>query len=83
MSGGYFDYKQHGIEDIIDGIRRVKNHQEWREFTKETKEEFKKAIKVLKVAGVYAQRIDWLISCDDSEESFHERLDEELKELDK
>lgn len=51
------------------------------EFSKETLAEFKKAIHILKQAEVYAQRIDWLLSGDDGEETFHERLKEELKKL--
>ena len=44
-------------------------------------EEFKNAVKHLKIAQVYAQRVDWLVSGDDGEESFMERLDEDLKKL--
>ena len=46
-------------------------------------EKFKEGIKVLRIAAVYAQRIDWLLSGDDGEESFLERLKEELGELEK
>lgn len=53
----------------------------YHDFTPQTIEEFRKAVKILKRAYVYAQRIDYLISCDDSEESFHERLQEELAKL--
>lgn len=35
----------------------------------------------MKQAEVYAQRIDWLLSGDDGEESFHERLKEDLDKL--
>ena len=44
-------------------------------------EEFKKGVDILRKAQIYAQRIDWLISGDDGEESFRERLKEELDEL--
>ena len=44
-------------------------------------EEFKKGVEILRKAHVYAQRIDWLISGDDGEESFHRRLKEELDQL--
>ena len=44
-------------------------------------EEFKNAVKYLKIAQVYAQRVDWLVSGDDGEESFITRLAEDLKEL--
>lgn len=50
-------------------------------YSKETIREFRKAIKLLKQAEVYAQRIDWLLSGDDGEESFHERLKADLEEL--
>ena len=51
------------------------------DYTPETLAEFRKGVEILKRASVYAQRIDWLISCDDSEDSFHERLEEDLKGL--
>ena len=44
-------------------------------------EEFKKGVDILRKAHVYAQRIDWLISGDDGEESFHRRLKEDLDKL--
>jgi hypothetical protein len=44
-------------------------------------EEFKKGLKILKLASIYAQRIDWLLSGDDSEKSFLERLKKELGNL--
>ena len=44
-------------------------------------EEFKKGVEILRKAHVYAQRIDWLISGDDGEESFHRRLKEDLSKL--
>lgn len=49
--------------------------------SEETLSEFRKAIEVLKQAEVYAQRIDWLMSGDDGEETFHKRLKEDLEKL--
>ena len=64
------------------------DHEEWadgnwyHEFEDpEILEEFKKGLKILKTAAIYAQRIDWLLSGDDGEQSFKERLKEELDEL--
>ena len=51
------------------------------DYTPETLAEFRKGVEILKRASVYAQRIDWLISGDDGEDSFHERLEEDLKGL--
>ncbi len=43
--------------------------------------EFKKGYELLRKAEIYAQRIDWLIACDDGNESFLKRLKEELDVL--
>ena len=40
------------------------------------------AVYALKRAAIYAQRVDYLLSGDDGEESFERRLQEELAELD-
>lgn len=50
-------------------------------YSKETIREFKKAVRLLKEAEVYAQRIDWLLSGDDSEDTFHRRLKQDLEKL--
>ena len=44
-------------------------------------EKFKEGVKILKQAEVYAQRIDWLLSGDDGDETFLERLKEDLDKL--
>lgn len=51
------------------------------DYSEETIKEFRKGVDILKKAQVYANRIDWLMSGDDGEESFHKRLKEGLKEL--
>uniref|UniRef100_A0A6C0JVK7 Uncharacterized protein n=1 Tax=viral metagenome TaxID=1070528 RepID=A0A6C0JVK7_9ZZZZ len=88
MSGGHFDYKQYAIEDIIESIESIiqnntnlSNDFENR-FSEKTIQEFKNAIKYLTLAKIYSHRIDWLISGDDGEETFHERLNEELRNND-
>ena len=66
------------ITYIRNNHRTIPNESE---FSEETLAEFKKAVHILKQAEIYAQRIDWLLSGDDGEETFHERLKEELKKL--
>ena len=71
-----------------DGWR---NNKEWYEkypedlnhykYPDEVIEEFKNAYKALRIAEIYAQRVDWLMAGDDGEESFIERLKEELDAL--
>ena len=92
MSGGHFNYRQHTLLDMVDDIRfaiLMNDSKEKNEcgdnignrYSPETIAEFEKAVKALKLAYVYAQRIDWLLSGDDGEDSFHKRLQAQLKEL--
>ena len=92
MSGGHFSYKQHHMLDMADDIgsqiltNDSEEKNEWGDnignrYSPETIEEFEKAVKALKLAYAYAQRIDWLLSGDDGEDSFHIRLQAQLGEL--
>lgn len=46
-------------------------------------EKFQEAVQLLRKAQIYAHRIDWLVSDDDSESSFLDRLSEDLQMLNK
>lgn len=92
MSGGHFDYKQWEIGNIADEVEQLiltndsEEKDEWGDrkgyhYTPETIEEFKKGLVLLRQAYVYAQRIDWLVSGDDGEDSFHRRLKNDLEKL--
>ena len=50
-------------------------------YPKIVQEKLREAVKQLKIAAVYAQRVDWFLSGDDGEESFIERLEEDLNTL--
>jgi len=91
MSGGHFNYTQHSLLDMADSIGsailnndnndgRIEQGYFKERYSPETIAEFEKAVKALKLAYVYAQRIDWLLSGDDGEDSFHRRLQAQLKE---
>ena len=49
--------------------------------SEEVQEKMREAIKALKVAYIYAQRVDWYLSGDDGEENFLKRLEQELKDV--
>ena len=53
------------------------------EYPEEVIEEFKKGLEIIKQAQVYIQRLDWLLSGDDGEESFLKRLKDDLTNLNK
>ena len=93
MSGGHFNYDQYKIGYIADEVEELilKNGSEEKDewgynkhcsFSPETIEEFRKGLRILRQAQIYAQRIDWLVSGDDGEDTFHTRLDHDLKRHD-
>ena len=53
------------------------------ELTDETIETMKEAYKQIRIAEIYATRIDWMMSGDDGEESFRERIKEDLVDFEK
>ena len=92
MSGGYFDYDQYKLGYIADSLEQIiidNNNEEideWgskkgRFYSPETIKRLKEAEYYCRLAQIYAHRADWLISCDDGEESFHRRLNEEIEEF--
>ena len=83
MSGGTFDYGQFRISDIVNEIEDVVYNNERAEhpYSDETIATLKYGIKYLKVAQIYAHRIDWLLAGDDGEETFHKRLASDLEEF--
>jgi hypothetical protein len=49
------------------------------QYSDEIIEEMKKGLEYMSIAAIYLQRIDFLVSHDDSEESFLENLKEDLE----
>lgn len=89
MSGGYFDHNQWRLEDIASQIDELilsnedSTLNEWGEprgrfYSQQTIAKFRQAANTLRLAAAMAQRVDWLVSGDDGEETFHKRWDEEI-----
>ncbi len=79
MSGGHFQ-NYYSFEYIADEIESI-IHENKYDFSKETLDEFIKAVIAIRLAKIYTQRIDWLISGDDGEETFHKRLSEDMNHV--
>lgn len=81
----YIDYRWRGRNGEWTGytVEEVRKHNEEKAlgYPPEIIEKFKEAERVLRMAYVYAQRIDWLLSGDDGEDSFLERLSEDLRKI--
>ena len=74
-SWGHIDYRTY--------YEKYPEEKFWYKYPDEVLEEFKKGLTYLKIAYTYAQRIDWLVSGDDSQESFLKRLEKELSNIEK
>jgi hypothetical protein len=97
MSGGAFEYTECQINYlIIDTIEEILNRQglpkpkhdlwegedkNYETYSEEVNKRMREGIKVLKKAYIYAHRIDYFLSGDDGEESFIQRLEEEINKL--
>lgn len=82
MSGGTFDYKQSHIRDIAEHLEEMLQSGDLTKgLEQKTLDEFKKGLLILRKAHVYAQRIDWLLAGDDGEDTFHQRLRDELTRI--
>jgi hypothetical protein len=92
MSGGHFDYQQYKIGQIADQVEQLirsnkdEELNDWGEpkgyhYSEKTIDAFRRGLRYLEIAQIYAQRIDWLVSGDDGEETFHRRLIEDINEL--
>jgi hypothetical protein len=89
MSGGHFDYVQYKLEDIADEIERIVQENdsnevnEWgdrigKNYKEETLYEFMIGVTFILAAATYIRRIDYLLSGDDGEDSFHARLSKDM-----
>lgn len=92
MSGGHFQYKQYELGHMADEIEQIildNDSEEVNEYgdpksygySSETIARFEVAREALLLAQIYVQRIDWLVSCDDGEDSFHSRLKHDINAL--
>jgi len=72
-------YEQFGHDE--NGKEITVKPKGWNRYSKETIQEFQIAYLKCREAGVYAQRVDWFLSGDDGEESFHQRLEEDIRRL--
>jgi hypothetical protein len=89
MSGGYFNYIQCRIPDeVINPLKDIihkKNDEEHYlyNFSPAVVKELKTGLDFIERANIYIQRIDWLVEGDDGEDTFLERLKEDLEQYEK
>jgi hypothetical protein len=79
MSGGFFEYKNHALDEIVEQLEQVALDFDYHgikdEHIKATIERVRKDAVVL---AVFLERIDYLLSGDDGEDDFKRRLEEDL-----
>ncbi len=84
MSGGAFNHNDYHIRDIARQIEEIiRDNEERPVYDADTINHFRETVKLLHRADVMVHRIDWLISGDDGEDTFHKRLREDLERLER
>jgi hypothetical protein len=80
MSGGKYDYQQYHIGNIREQMYGdIVLYSDC--YQADTVAKFIEIHNHLVMAEIEVQRMDWLFSADDGEESFHERLAEETRDI--
>lgn len=90
MSGGHFGYQQWRLDDIASEIEHIidtndcTDVDDWgdrkgRNYPPEIIEKFKETVYWLRRSAEMTQRVDWLLSGDDGEESFMKRWETEVR----
>ena len=96
MSGGFFDYQQHRLEDMANEIDKLiarngapiehvddfeprwsPTHHD--SFPPDILARFRETARELRRVGDMLQRVDWLMSGDDSEDTFRQRWSKEVR----
>jgi hypothetical protein len=96
MSGGFFDYKQYVFDDVIEQLEDVIHANgtgnSWdkddfddeapidRNLPDDILQDVIRLRVMLEENKIRLHRLDWLLSSDDGEDSYRERLNEELLE---
>lgn len=93
MSGGHFDYNQSYISYIAEAVTQIKrdiidNVAESNSLSMlDDKEKFLEVLtnaeKSLNLAYIYAQRLDYYLSGDDSEQTMYHRIEQDIESLEK
>lgn len=79
MSGGHFDYIQYRFPETIDEMKQIIEQHEDYGLDEDAVAHIMMGAKLLSAAGIYLQRIDWLVSGDDGLETFKKRLKQDLE----
>lgn len=77
MSGGKFDYVQYRIDEAAEDLSKYSKRFK-KSYESKTLDKLRECEITLRRAAAMLQRVDWLLSGDDGEESFHERWKDEV-----
>ena len=80
MSGGRFNYEQDGIQVVIEELEQLPL-DELEGLDAIAQSNYFALIAELKKCHVHMQRLDWLLSGDDGQKTYHKRLAEDLAKL--
>lgn len=81
MSGGYFNYNEWTLQNLVDEMEDALQTDWAQTLSPETKKKIQEGIFSLQESAVYVKRIDYLFEGDDAEQTFHNRIKEDLTNL--
>ena len=87
MSGGSFNYDQYKIQDVYEEIERILAEAVddpdgyYGTMSDDVKEDMHSVMCTLMRCKIHVDRLDYLIAGDDGEETYHERLAEDLQKF--
>ena len=80
MSGGIWNYEQYSVQTAIEELEQLPSN-ELEELDAITQSNYYALLAELKKCYVHTQRLDWLLSGNDGQETYHKRLTEDLAKL--
>ena len=80
MSGGIWNYEQYSVQIAIEDLEQLPSN-ELEELDAITQSNYFALIAELKKCHIHMQRLDWLLSGDDGQETYHKKLAEDLAKL--
>lgn len=85
MSGGHFEYENYRLSDIGDKLRlsitKCRKGYEYYEYKEPFLNEMIRVYNLTRELEVLLERVDWVLSGDDGEDTYFERLQEDIADI--
>ena len=80
MSGGCFDGVEYKMMNAAEELEEILKNSDNQLYPTDQRKAMERGLNILKLATIYLRRIDWYVSGDDGDETFLERLSDDIRE---